>query len=113
MNCKLFIPTNLQHLRKINKKTQKDVGDLCGKKDTAISNWEKGIREPDATDLGLIANYFNVTVDDLMFKDLRFEKINQYAILYDKIKELPEEKQKIIFTESVMKEIDDQLNGKF
>ena len=60
----IYISTNLQYLRKEKNKTQKDIGDICGKTDTAISNWEKGIREPDATDLGILANYFNTTVED-------------------------------------------------
>lgn len=70
----IYISTNIQFLRKLNNKTQKEIGDLCDKTDTAISNWEKGIREPDATDLGILANYFGITVDDIMFKDLRFQE---------------------------------------
>lgn len=78
-NFKVYISTNLQYLRKLNGKTQKDIGILCNKKDTAISNWEKGIREPDAIDLGIIANYFNVTIDDIIFKDLRLENVESLS----------------------------------
>jgi transcriptional regulator with XRE-family HTH domain len=125
-NINLYISTNLQYLRKTHQKTQRDIGNLCNKTDTAVSNWEKGIREPDATDLGIIANYFNTTVDDLMFKDLRFNntlevendlqqetsQLKQFQLLYDKVKDLPEDKQKIIVnvTQSVVKEIDEQLD---
>lgn len=116
----IYISTNLQYLRKEKNKTQKDIGDICGKTDTAISNWEKGIREPDATDLGILANYFNTTVDDIMFKDLRFnnEKENSKSfdkadILFNKIKDLPPEKQQIILnvTENLINEIDKELEG--
>lgn len=71
---KLYLSTNIKHLRVINGKTQNDLAKLCGKKNTAISNWEKGIREPDALDLAIIANFFNISIDDLMLKDLRLEK---------------------------------------
>lgn len=70
---KIYIASNLKHLRIVNKKTQEDIAKLCDKKNTAISNWEKGIREPDSIDLAKISNYFNVSIDDLMKKDLRFD----------------------------------------
>lgn len=70
---KIFISTNIKHLRTINNKTQEDIAKLCNKKNTAVSNWEKGIREPDSIDLAKISNYFNISIDDLMKKDLRFD----------------------------------------
>lgn len=68
---KLYIATNIKYLRTINKKTQEELAKVCNKKNTAISNWEKGIREPDAIDLIMISNFFNISIDDLMLKDLR------------------------------------------
>lgn len=67
----LFLATNIKYLRVANQKTQKELADACGKKNTAISNWEKGIRQPDAIDLAIISNFFNISIDDLMLKDLR------------------------------------------
>ena len=72
-NNKIYIASNLKYLRSVNKKTQGDLAKLCNKKNTAISNWEKGIREPNSIDLAKISNYFNVSIDDLIKKDLRFE----------------------------------------
>lgn len=113
-NNNIYISTNLQFLRKQFKKTQKDIGDLCNKTDTAVSNWEKGIREPDATDLGLIANFFNITVDDIMFKDLRFEDttFDELDILFDKHKDILTDSDKNIIKaiiEERKKEIDKEL----
>ena len=65
---KIYIASNLKHLRLLNKKTQDDIAKLCDKKNTAISNWEKGIREPDSIDLAKLSNYFNISIDDLMKK---------------------------------------------
>lgn len=75
----IYLSSNIKFLRTNHQKTQKDIGDLCGKTDTAVSNWEKGIREPDTIDLANLANFFNVSVDDLMLKDLRFDN----AVLVD------------------------------
>lgn len=86
----IYISTNLQYLRKNSNKTQREIGNICGKTDTAISNWESGIREPDATDLGILANYFGITVDDIMFKDLRFQNNGSVDLdrLYNKSKDI-------------------------
>lgn len=71
---KIYLSSNLKYLRINNHYTQEDVAAACNKKNTAISNWEKGIREPDAVDLAILSNFFNVSVDDLMKKDLRLNK---------------------------------------
>lgn len=67
-----FISTNIKHLRVTKGITQEQLAKVCGKGYTAIGNWEKGIREPNAVDLANIANFFNISIDDLIKKDLRF-----------------------------------------
>ena len=66
-----FLASNIKYLRQVNNKTQHDLADVCNKKNTAISNWELGIREPDSVDLGILSQLFNVSVDDLVFTDLK------------------------------------------
>ncbi len=73
-NPKLYLSSNLKFLRLQKGKTQEEVGAICHKKNTAVNNWEKGIREPDAVDLALLSNYFNVSINDLMLMDLRIMK---------------------------------------
>lgn len=82
---KIFLASNLKHLRMLNKKTQEEVGEICNKTNTAVSNWEKGIREPDAVDLFTLSNYFNISIDDLMAKDLRFDNAEIIDISSDTI----------------------------
>ena len=72
-NAGTFVSTNIKHLRTINGKTQQDIADLCEKQNTAVANWEKGIRMPDVVDLAVLSNYFNVSIKDLLFTDLRFD----------------------------------------
>ena len=85
---KIYIASNLKHLRLLNKKTQDDIAKICDKKNTAISNWEKGIREPDSIDLAKLSNYFNISIDDLMKKDLRFDNA-EYIDVITKIVKVP------------------------
>lgn len=82
---KIFLASNLKYLRILNKKTQEEVGEICNKTNTAVSNWEKGIREPDAVDLFTLSNYFNISIDDLMIKDLRFDNAEVIDISSDTI----------------------------
>ncbi len=67
----IFLASNIKYLRILNNKTQAELAKACNKKNTAVSNWEKGIREPSAIDLAIISNFFNVSIDDLMLKNLR------------------------------------------
>lgn len=70
---KTYISTNLKHLRNVNKKSLNDIANICNKTDVAVHYWENGSREPNAVDIAKLSNYFNVSVDDLLLKDLRFD----------------------------------------
>lgn len=72
----IYLSTNIKYLRKLNKKTQEEIAELCAKKKTAVCNWEKGIREPSAIDLAILSEYFNVSADDMIKKDLRLQPDN-------------------------------------
>lgn len=79
MNEVTYLSTNIRHLRKITGITQNELAKICGKTANAIGNYEMGIREPSAIDLWNIANYFGISVDDLVTKDLRFKKFEQIS----------------------------------
>jgi transcriptional regulator with XRE-family HTH domain len=66
-----YISTNIKYLRKLKGITQEQLAKVCGKGYTAVGNWETGIREPYVVDLANIANFFGVSIDDLIKKDLR------------------------------------------
>lgn len=67
----VYLPSNLAHLRKINKMPQSDLANRLGIKPQTLSGWETGYRRPDLLDVARIAKIFNVSTDDLMHKDLR------------------------------------------
>ena len=113
-NKNIFLSSNLKYLRNIKGKTQQEVADYCNKANTAISNWEKGIREPDAVDLAKLSDFFNVPIDDLMLKDLRIidKPLDELDILFSKHKDIltDEDKEYMRFIiEKRKKEIDKQL----
>lgn len=66
-----FIGSNIKYLRTTRGITQVQLAKVCNKGNTAINNWERGIREPNAVDLANIANFFGVSIDDLIKKDMR------------------------------------------
>ena len=110
----IFLSSNLRFLRMVKGKTQQEVADYCDKANTAISNWEKGIREPDALDLAKLSDFFNVPIDDLMLKDLRIkgDTFDELEILFDKHKDIltEDDKEYIKFIiEKRKKEIDKEL----
>lgn len=109
-----YLASNLKYLRGLKGKTQQDVARYCDKTNTAVSNWEKGIREPDAIDLAKLSNFFNIPIDDLMLKDLRFEykKDDELDILFSKYKDILSEKDKEymkFIINQAKREIDKQL----
>ena len=61
---------NVRYLRKERSLTQKNLGVLLGVHGSTISNWETHKITPYLSTLSNIANLFEVTVDELMFKDI-------------------------------------------
>lgn len=57
----------LKFYRKQKKLTQQQLADALQTNNTNISNWEKGAAKPDITTLIQISNYFEVSVDELLF----------------------------------------------
>lgn len=62
----LQLGKNLKKLRMRNELTQEQFAEVCGVSPQAVSRWENGATYPDITLLPTIANYFDVTVDELL-----------------------------------------------
>jgi transcriptional regulator with XRE-family HTH domain len=65
---------NLKFLRKNKGENQSQVASVVQKAETTIGNWEKGISQPNLQELSALAQYFGVSVDNLINVD--FEKSN-------------------------------------
>lgn len=75
--AKNYISNNIRYLRLKSGIEQSQISELLGKKSTsAVSEWEKGIRVPNVGDLHDLANYFRVSLDDLVKKDLETETLS-------------------------------------
>ena len=65
----ILLGENLKKLRKEKNLTQEQLADVLGVSPQAVSRWESGITYPDITMLPTIANYFDITLDDLVGMD--------------------------------------------
>ena len=59
----------LKELRVEKNITQEELGKLVNMSKMAISHWEKGHSEPSITQLIILSNYFEVSVDYLIGKN--------------------------------------------
>lgn len=88
---KTYISTNLKYLRSKKGKSLNDIATICNKTDAAIHYWENGTREPNVFDITKLANYFDISVDDLLSKDLRLinnKQSDEFDILFSKYKNI-------------------------
>ena len=81
---KITLAENLKKLRLAQQLTQDDLAQFLGVTFQAVSKWERNEGYPDISMLPVIANYFGVTVDDLLGNDVlsKEEKIKQYREKY-------------------------------
>lgn len=66
-----FFASNLKYLRTKRGLEQKDISEMLGlKSPTSVTNWEKGTNMARAGHLNDLANYFDVSLHDLVNNDL-------------------------------------------
>lgn len=63
---RLEIEDNIYRLRKERNITQDDLSKILQVSVSAVSKWESGVSYPDITLLPSIANFFNVSIDEIM-----------------------------------------------
>jgi len=73
----LLIGENIKRLRRERELTQEEVAAHLGISFQSISKWERGDGYPDITMLPVLANYFGISVDDLLGMS-RIEQKNKY-----------------------------------
>lgn len=57
---------NISSLRKAAGISQAELGKAIGVAQNTVSAWEKGVRQPDNSCLRLLAEYFSVSVDEVL-----------------------------------------------
>lgn len=71
MITNINLGSNLKFLRELNSLSKADVAKIIGvNRSDQVNQYETGFCEPNIRVLANISNFFNVTVDDLIKKDL-------------------------------------------
>ncbi|MCT0440296.1 helix-turn-helix domain-containing protein [Lactococcus lactis] len=104
-----FVGMKIKEFRKNKKLTQQDLADLVGVKNSAISNYEQGIRIPKRDFLFRVANALGVSIDE--FFPIQSEETSSTLSEINKISsQLEEPRQKIVLDTAKiqLKEQDEQ-----
>ncbi|MCR4588448.1 MAG: helix-turn-helix domain-containing protein [Lachnospiraceae bacterium] len=83
----LKLSDNIKKYRKQMELTQEDLAEAFGVTVGAVSKWEKGANVPDVMTMMELANFFNISVDELLGYDLSSKNVedmcNSIEKLYD------------------------------
>ena len=79
----MSIGNKIKEYRGLNKMTQKDIAEILGVEPATISKYEAGTIEPSIESLKRLAETFNITVDELIKDEEKFDisKINVLEVL--------------------------------
>lgn len=75
-NKKNYISLNIRHLYKQEKMTQNEFGEMFGLKRSVIASYVTGNNVPKIETIQKICDYFNLSIDDFINKDLSLKKKN-------------------------------------
>lgn len=81
-----YFPSNLRFLRKASRLTQTQIGEKIGKAGSLVNMWEREKRDATLDDVRTIAEFFNVSLSDIICTDLSLNYSS--AIQTEKEKEL-------------------------
>ena len=73
MDTRIYFKENLSFLRKSRRLSQEQLGKIVGKTYNAIYKWENGLTEPNLNDVVILAKYFDIPRDVLLFNDVTQE----------------------------------------
>ncbi len=68
-NIEGVISENLTALRKSKQLKQSELAEIMGYSDKTVSRWESGATVPDIATLARLADFYGLTVDDLLHED--------------------------------------------
>lgn len=111
---KNYFPDNLKFLRTQKGMTQDELAQKMDKDYSTIGKWELGQRNPIMSDIIKLSDIFNVSVQNLVEKDLRIknENFDELELLFDKHKNILTESDKTLIKTIIdqrRKKIDKEL----
>lgn len=77
----------LKELRKAKKVTQQELSEALGYGYTAVANYESGRNEPSLQDLVHIADFFGVSLDDLLGRAYPSQEKRKIYAYFDRLDE--------------------------
>ena len=83
----IYFTEKFKSLRKVRNLTQDQIADIFHVSPQAVSRWETGITYPDIELLPSLADFFNVTVDDLLGIDIK-KKEERVLAIFEQTNEL-------------------------
>ncbi len=95
---KNYFPDNLKFLRTQKGMTQDELAQKMDKDYSTIGKWELGQRNPIMSDIIKLSDIFNVSVQNLVEKDLRIknENFDELELLFNKHKDVLTESDKTL-----------------
>ena len=93
----------INHYRKINGWTMKELGEKMDKTESAISLWISEKRSPMVEDLEKLSNLFNVSPEILMFGETQTETVKKISSISNKLKDERQENV-LYFTKQQLEE---------
>jgi len=102
----LSIGKNLKELRRARDLTQEELAGILGVTYQAVSKWERGEGYPDITTLPAIANYFGVSLDDLVGMEyLRSkERLEQYHAQWNALNDAGENEKGVCLMREALRQ---------
>ena len=101
----LMIGEKLKKLRRNKDLTQEEVAAHLGISFQAISKWERGEGYPDITMLPILANYYQVTVDDLIGMDeiTSAKKLDEINRIWEENRQARKHKENVTLMREALK----------
>ena len=65
----MILGENLKNLRKVKKVSQGDLAEILHISLKTVSHWETGYTEPSITQLIALADFFDVSIDELVGRE--------------------------------------------
>lgn len=86
-----YFSTNLKFLRLKKQLSQNKLAQKLGVNSSTIKRWEENTMSPNIENVDTIAKYFNISVSDLICRDLRLdENIKRVRTLKDFLEDITE-----------------------
>lgn len=67
----MYLAQNLRYLREQKGLSQRECAEIFGLSGSAVAMWEQDQRKPDIEMIVRLAEYFDVSLDELVLKDLK------------------------------------------